>query len=76
MFGISGLTPDILLVLGIICVTVILFVTKIVRVDVVECLVLVLLGLTKLIPSEELFLGFSSDAVIALIGIKIRSVAR
>lgn len=73
MFGISGLTPDILLVLGIICVTVILFVTEIVRVDVVACLVLVLLGLTKLIPSEELFLGFSSDAVIALIGIMIIS---
>lgn len=71
MFGVSGLTPDILLMLGIIVLTIILFVTEIVRVDVVACLVLVLLGLTKLIPSEKLFLGFSSDAVIALIGIMI-----
>ncbi len=71
MFGVPGLTPDIFLVLGIITITVILFVTEIVRVDVVACLVLVLLGLTKLVPSNQLFSGFSSDAVIALIGVMI-----
>lgn len=71
MFGVPGLTPDIFLVLGIIIITVILFVTEIVRVDVVACLVLVLLGLTKLVPSNVLFTGFSSDAVIALIGVMI-----
>ncbi|MGD9591425.1 MAG: SLC13 family permease [Candidatus Berkiella sp.] len=71
MFGVPGLTPDIFLVLGIIVITVILFVTEIVRVDVVACLVLVLLGLTKLVPSNQLFSGFSSDAVIALIGVMI-----
>jgi len=73
VFGIPGLTPDILLVLSIIAITVLLFVTELVRVDVVACLVLVLLGLTKLVPSQELFSGFSSDAVIALIGIMIIS---
>lgn len=73
MFGIPGLTPDIFLVLGIIVITVILFLTEMVRVDVVACLVLVLLGLTKLVPSEQLFVGFSSDAVIALIGVMILS---
>lgn len=73
MLGISGLTPDIFLVLGIIIITVILMVTEIVRVDVVACLVLVLLGLTRLVPSNELFQGFSSDAVIALIGVMIMS---
>jgi di/tricarboxylate transporter len=71
VFGVPGLTPDIFLVLGIIIITVILFVTEIVRVDVVACLVLVLLGLTKLVPSHILFSGFSSDAVIALIGVMI-----
>ncbi|MBS0288911.1 MAG: anion permease [Proteobacteria bacterium] len=71
MFGIPGLTPDIFLVFGILIITVILFVTEIVRVDVVACLVLVLLGLTKLVPSQLLFSGFSSDAVIALIGVMI-----
>lgn len=73
MFGISGLTPDIFLVLGIILITIVLFVTEIVRVDVVACLVLVLLGLTKLVPANLLFSGFSSDAVIALIGVMIIS---
>lgn len=73
MFGISGLTPDIFLVLCIIAMTIILFLTEIVRVDVVACLVLVLLGLTKLIPHTLLFSGFSSEAVIALIGIMIMS---
>lgn len=73
MFGIVGLTPEILLVLGIIVVTVFLFLTEIFRVDVVACLVLVLLGLAKLVPSEQLFSGFSNDAVISLIGIMIIS---
>lgn len=73
MFGIPGLTPDIFLVLVIIAITIVLFVTEIVRVDVVACLVLVLLGLTKLVPSHVLFSGFSSDAVIALIGVMIIS---
>jgi di/tricarboxylate transporter len=73
VFGITGLTPDIFLVLGIIFITIILFATEMVRVDVVACLVLVLLGLTKLVPSNVLFSGFSSDAVIALIGVMILS---
>lgn len=73
MFGIPGLTPDIFLVLGIIMITIILFATEIVRVDVVACLVLVMLGLTKLVTTNVLFSGFSSDAVIALIGVMIIS---
>lgn len=73
MFGITGLTPDIFLVLCIITMTIILFLIEIVRVDVVALLVLVLLGLTKLVPSHILFSGFSSEAVIALIGIMILS---
>lgn len=73
MLGVEGLTPDIFLVVAIIVVTIVLFVTELVRVDVVACLVLVLLGLTRLVPSELLFSGFSSDAVIALIGVMIIS---
>lgn len=67
----TGLTPDILIVLSIILVTIILFVTEFVRIDVVACLVLVLLGLTQIVPADQLFLGFSSDAVISLIAIMI-----
>lgn len=73
MLGVQGLTPDIFLVVAIIVVTIVLFVTELVRVDVVACLVLVLLGLTRLVPSDQLFSGFSSDAVIALIGVMIIS---
>lgn len=68
---ISALTPDIFLVLSIILITVILFVTEFVRADVVACLVLVLLGLTHLVPDDKLFAGFSSEAVISLIAIMI-----
>lgn len=73
MFGIEGLTFEIFLVLCIITMTIVLFLTEIVRVDVVALLVLVLLGLTNLVPNHILFSGFSSEAVIALIGIMILS---
>lgn len=71
MLGIEGLTPDIFLICLIIVLTIILFLTEIVSVDVVAFLILVLLGLTDLVPSDVLFSGFSSDAVISLIGIMI-----
>ncbi len=71
MLGIEGLTPDIFLVCSIIVLTIILFLTEIVSVDVVAFLILVLLGVTDLVPSDILFSGFSSDAVISLIGIMI-----
>lgn len=70
MFGVESLTPEIFSVLVIIFLTLTLFVVEIVRVDVVACLILVLLGITNLVP-ENLFSGFSSDAVISLIGIMI-----
>jgi di/tricarboxylate transporter len=73
VFGVEGLTPDIFLVLSIIMLITFLFVTELVRVDVVACLVLVLLGLTKLVPTTILFSGFSSESVIALIGVMIMS---
>jgi di/tricarboxylate transporter len=67
----STLTPDILLVFAIIFFTIILFISEVVRVDVVAFLVLALLGLTKLVSTEDLFSGFSSEAVIALISVMI-----
>lgn len=72
---VTALTPDILLIFFIILITIILFVTEFVRVDVVACLILVLLGLTQLVPTDKLFLGFSSDAVISLIAIMIMGAA-
>lgn len=67
------LTVDIILVLGILVFTALLFISNAVRVDVVAVLVLVVLGVFKLMPSEQLFSGFSSDAVISLIAIMIIS---
>jgi di/tricarboxylate transporter len=67
----STLTPDIILVFSIIFFTIILFISEVVRVDLVAFLVLALLGLTKLVSSPDLFSGFSSEAVIALISVMI-----
>jgi di/tricarboxylate transporter len=71
MFGVPGFTPDMLLIFAIIIFVMVLFISDIVRVDVVACLIIVVLGLTKLLPNDLLFSGFSSEAVISLIGIMI-----
>lgn len=68
-----GLTMDMVIVLGILTVTIVLFVSNIVRIDIVAMFVLVLLGLSRLLPPEQLFSGFSSDAVISVIAIMIIS---
>lgn len=71
MLDILNLTADIILVLLILGLTAILFISNAVRIDIAAILVLMCLGLFKLLPSEQLFSGFSSDAVISLIAIMI-----
>lgn len=68
-----GLTPNIILVLIILIFTMVLFLANAIRVDIVAVLVLVALGVCKLLPADQLFAGFSSEAVISLIGIMIIS---
>lgn len=65
-------------VLGLLGLTVFLFVSEIVRVDHAAILVMVLLGLTSYLPGLEniadvnqLFTGFSSNAVISIIAVMI-----
>ena len=65
-------------VFGFLAFTIFLFVSDIVRVDVAAVLVMVLLGLTtvvpgvpSLIPVENLFDGFASNAVISIIAVMI-----
>lgn len=65
-------------VLGFILLTVTLFITEIVAIDVVAIAILVLLGLTTLVPGfenfiqlENLFDGFASNAVISIMAIMI-----
>lgn len=68
-----NLTSDMLLVLGILVLTVVLFVFERlkIRVDVAAIVILVLLGLTNLVPASDLFDGFASNAVISIIAVMI-----
>lgn len=65
------LTPDMLLVLGLVGFTVLMFILDWVRPDVVALLVLVVIGITGLMPVDQLFDGFASNAVLSLMGIMI-----
>ena len=65
------LTGDMMLVLGVLAITIALFVFEVVRVDVVALSVMVLLGLLGLVPSDQLFNGFASNAVISIIAVMI-----
>jgi di/tricarboxylate transporter len=65
-------------VLVLLAFTVFLFVSEIVRVDLAAIIVMVLLGITSLwpgyaglVPIEELFSGFSSNAVMSIIAVMI-----
>ncbi len=66
-----GLNLDMILIVALILGAGLLFVTELVRLDAAAMMVLIFLGLTHIIPSDLLFSGFSSDAVIALIGVMI-----
>ncbi len=65
------LTGDMMLVLAVLAITIALFVFEVVRVDVVALTVMVLLGLLGLVPSDQLFNGFASNAVISIIAVMI-----
>ena len=65
------LTTDMMLVLGLVGFTMVMFMFERIRADVVALVVLVLLGLTGLVAAEDIFSGFSSDAVINVIATMI-----
>ena len=65
------LTTDMKLVLGLVGFTMVMFLFERIRADVVALVVLVLLGLTGLVAAEDIFSGFSSDAVINVIATMI-----
>lgn len=62
-----ALTNDMLLVLGLVAFTMVMFLFERIRGDVVSLVVLVALGLTGLVAPEDLFGGFSSGAVMNVI---------
>jgi len=65
------LTNEMLMVFAILAYTILMFVTEVIRVDVAALLILVMLGLTGLVPDTHLFDGFASNAVIAIIAVMI-----
>lgn len=68
-------TTDMLIVLAILAGAVALFVTEVVRIDVAAILVMVVVGLSGLIPAADVFAGFSSNAVISIIAVMILGAA-
>ncbi|MGM0932841.1 MAG: SLC13 family permease [Bacteroidota bacterium] len=69
---------DIIIVLIILSVTVILLVLDLVRIDIVAIGCMLALGWTGVLNSQEMFSGFSSNAVIAMLSVMIlgRGIAR
>lgn len=72
------LTTEMVVVLALLGLTIFLFVSEVVRVDVAAISVMVLLGLLSLVPGlaqlanpDELFAGFASNAVISIIAVMI-----
>jgi di/tricarboxylate transporter len=66
-----SLTPDMILVLGLVAFTMIMLVLEWIRADMVALLVVVVIGLTGLIPPTQVFQGFAGNAVIAILAIMI-----
>lgn len=60
------MTGDIALVLGILAISLILFVSEIIRMDLVALLVLGVLAITGLVSADAAFAGFSNSAVITV----------
>ena len=60
------MTLEIALVLGILVVSLILFVSEVIRMDLVALLVLGALALTGLVSTSQAFAGFSNSAVITV----------
>jgi di/tricarboxylate transporter len=66
-----SLTPEMYLVLGLVAFTMVMLVLEWIRADMVALLVVVVIGLTGLIPPDRVFNGFAGTAVIAIIAIMI-----
>ncbi|MEY2149699.1 MULTISPECIES: SLC13 family permease [Rhodanobacter] len=60
-----------MLVLGLVVFTMLMLVLEWIRADMVALLVVVVIGLTGLIPADKVFNGFAGNAVIAIIAIMI-----
>jgi len=70
--------PGIIIVLLILTVTVVMLVLDVVRIDIVAIGCMLALGWTGILDAQEMFSGFSSNAVIAMLSVMIlgRGIAR
>ncbi len=66
-----SLTPEMMLVLGLVGFTMLMLVLEWIRADLVGLLIVVVIGLTGVIPADKVFNGFAGNAVIAIIAIMI-----
>ena len=78
MDALPVLNAEMIIVLGIVALTVVLFATELVRVDVAAVLVMTLLGIMIFLPgldgllsADVLFSGLSSNAVVSIIAVMI-----
>lgn len=71
MDGALTLSFDMALVLVILGLSVVLFVREWVSVDVAALVILVVLGLTQLVPVDRLFDGFASNAVMSILAVMV-----
>ncbi|HNU02481.1 MAG TPA: SLC13 family permease [Acidobacteriota bacterium] len=65
------MSTDIMLVILVLALTMVLFILEVVRVDLVAILVMLLLAWLRLVPPQDIFSGFASNAVMAMIGVMI-----
>lgn len=65
------LTTNMILVFVLLAFTVLMLVLEWIRADLVALLVIVVIGVTRLLPVEQLFDGFAGNAVISLIAVMI-----
>ncbi len=63
--------PDIIIALIILSVTIIMLVFEVVRIDIVAIACMLALGWTGILTPQEMFSGFSSNAVIAMLSVMI-----
>lgn len=71
MNGGISLTSEMMLVLGLVGFTMVMFTVEWIRSDVLALLVLVALGISGVVPREQLFDGFAGDAVVAIMAMMI-----
>jgi len=65
------LTHDMMLVFALLAFTVCMLVLEWIRGDLIALLVIVVVGITRLIPADQLFDGFAGNAVVSLLGVMI-----